>query len=228
MPAGTPRPASTPRSSRTTTPAPGRTRCAACTSSGPDRRASSSGSSRARSSTWRPTSIPTSPTYGQWVGVSLSADNFHQIYVPPGYAHGFCVVSEVAAGRVQVHGLLRPGRRGRRHVERPGARHRLADDRPDPVAPRPATTRRCVGRARRPTKAPRRCPERAAATLSATNDKRGEPITRLALSVVPVCLATSGANGGGQRPRRSDRSPAARASPAPARPRCCRPSRWPS
>ncbi len=39
---------------------------------------------------------PDSPTYGQWVGVSLSADNFHQIYVPPGYAHGFCVVSEVA------------------------------------------------------------------------------------------------------------------------------------
>lgn len=39
---------------------------------------------------------PASPTYGQWVGVSLSADNFRQIYVPPGYAHGFCVVSDVA------------------------------------------------------------------------------------------------------------------------------------
>jgi len=39
---------------------------------------------------------PASPTYGQWVGVSLSADDFRQIYVPPGYAHGFCVVSEVA------------------------------------------------------------------------------------------------------------------------------------
>jgi dTDP-4-dehydrorhamnose 3,5-epimerase len=39
---------------------------------------------------------PGSPTYGQWVGVSISADNFQQIYVPPGYAHGFCVVSEVA------------------------------------------------------------------------------------------------------------------------------------
>lgn len=39
---------------------------------------------------------PASPTYGQWVGVELSADNFRQIYVPPGYAHGFCVVSEVA------------------------------------------------------------------------------------------------------------------------------------
>ena len=39
---------------------------------------------------------PASPTYGQWVGVSLSADNFRQLYVPPGYAHGFCVVSEFA------------------------------------------------------------------------------------------------------------------------------------
>lgn len=39
---------------------------------------------------------PASPTYGQWVGVYLSADNFRQIYVPPGYAHGFCVVSEIA------------------------------------------------------------------------------------------------------------------------------------
>jgi dTDP-4-dehydrorhamnose 3,5-epimerase len=39
---------------------------------------------------------PGSPTYGQWVGVTLTSDNFRQIYVPPGYAHGFCVVSEVA------------------------------------------------------------------------------------------------------------------------------------
>lgn len=39
---------------------------------------------------------PGSPTYGHWVGAELSADNFRQIYVPPGYAHGFCVVSDVA------------------------------------------------------------------------------------------------------------------------------------
>ncbi len=39
---------------------------------------------------------PASPTFGHWVGVNLSADNFRQLWVPPGYAHGFCVVSEVA------------------------------------------------------------------------------------------------------------------------------------
>ena len=37
-----------------------------------------------------------SPTYGEHVGVSLSAENHRQIYVPPGLVHGFCVTSESA------------------------------------------------------------------------------------------------------------------------------------
>jgi dTDP-4-dehydrorhamnose 3,5-epimerase len=37
-----------------------------------------------------------SPFFGRWVGVTLSADTHQQIYVPPGFAHGFCVVSDVA------------------------------------------------------------------------------------------------------------------------------------
>ncbi|HUO86516.1 MAG TPA: dTDP-4-dehydrorhamnose 3,5-epimerase [Thermoanaerobaculia bacterium] len=37
-----------------------------------------------------------SPTFGHWVGERLSDDNFRQLWVPPGFAHGFCVVSEIA------------------------------------------------------------------------------------------------------------------------------------
>jgi dTDP-4-dehydrorhamnose 3,5-epimerase len=39
---------------------------------------------------------PDSPTFGQWVGEILSADNKRQLWVPPGLAHGFVVLSEVA------------------------------------------------------------------------------------------------------------------------------------
>jgi len=39
---------------------------------------------------------PNSPTFRKWVGVELSDDNLRQFYVPPGYAHGFCVISETA------------------------------------------------------------------------------------------------------------------------------------
>jgi dTDP-4-dehydrorhamnose 3,5-epimerase len=37
-----------------------------------------------------------SPTFGQWEGFELSDDNMHVLYCPIGFAHGFCVISEVA------------------------------------------------------------------------------------------------------------------------------------
>ena len=39
---------------------------------------------------------PDSSTFGKHVGVELSDENHLQFWVPPGYAHGFCVLSEVA------------------------------------------------------------------------------------------------------------------------------------
>jgi dTDP-4-dehydrorhamnose 3,5-epimerase len=37
-----------------------------------------------------------SPTYGEWEAAELSEDNFQMLYVPVGFAHGFCVLSDVA------------------------------------------------------------------------------------------------------------------------------------
>lgn len=37
-----------------------------------------------------------SPTFGRWVGMRISGDDFRQLWIPPGFAHGFCVLSDVA------------------------------------------------------------------------------------------------------------------------------------
>lgn len=50
-----------------------------------------------------------SPTWGKWISVNLDADNRQQLYVPPGYAHGFCVVSESADVVYKCTSLYKPG-----------------------------------------------------------------------------------------------------------------------
>ncbi len=49
-----------------------------------------------------------SPTYGQWVGLTLSAQQVHMLYIPPGFAHGFCVLSEIADFTYKVTGEYSP------------------------------------------------------------------------------------------------------------------------
>ncbi|MDX8403772.1 MAG: dTDP-4-dehydrorhamnose 3,5-epimerase [Mariprofundaceae bacterium] len=51
---------------------------------------------------------PDSATYGQWVGVELSEENHRQLWIPPGYAHGFCVLSDVADFQYKCTALYHP------------------------------------------------------------------------------------------------------------------------
>jgi dTDP-4-dehydrorhamnose 3,5-epimerase len=49
-----------------------------------------------------------SPTFGRWTAQYLSAENFRQLYVPPGCAHGFCVLSERAQVEYKCTALYDP------------------------------------------------------------------------------------------------------------------------
>jgi len=50
-----------------------------------------------------------SPMFGKWVGALLSEDNQQQLYVPPGFAHGFCTLSEQADFLYKCTDLYTPG-----------------------------------------------------------------------------------------------------------------------
>lgn len=52
---------------------------------------------------------PDSPTFGRHVGVELSDENHRQFYVPPGYAHGFCVLSNTADFLYKCTDYYHPG-----------------------------------------------------------------------------------------------------------------------
>lgn len=49
-----------------------------------------------------------SPTFGQWFGVMLTAENKRSLWVPPGFAHGFCVTSETAEFAYKVTDFYAP------------------------------------------------------------------------------------------------------------------------
>jgi dTDP-4-dehydrorhamnose 3,5-epimerase len=53
-----------------------------------------------------------SPTFGHSVGIPLSADNHRQIYIPRGFAHGFCVLSQTALIIYKCSDYYRPQEEG--------------------------------------------------------------------------------------------------------------------
>ena len=55
---------------------------------------------------------PDSPTYGQWYGVELSAENHLQFLIPRGFAHGFSVLSEEAIFTYKCDNLYAPQAEG--------------------------------------------------------------------------------------------------------------------
>jgi dTDP-4-dehydrorhamnose 3,5-epimerase len=55
---------------------------------------------------------PDSPTFGRWAGVELDAESHEQLYVPLGFAHGYCVLSDVADVEYKVTSFYDPATEG--------------------------------------------------------------------------------------------------------------------
>ena len=49
-----------------------------------------------------------SPNFGRWIGVELSLENRRQLYIPEGFAHGFCVLSATAVVSYKCSEAYRP------------------------------------------------------------------------------------------------------------------------
>ena len=55
---------------------------------------------------------PDSPTYGKHIAVELTEDNHRQFFIPRGFAHGFCVLSDVAVFQYKVDNYYHPASEG--------------------------------------------------------------------------------------------------------------------
>ena len=72
---------------------------------------------------------PDSPTYKQWEGHELDGESHRQLFIPPGFGHGFCVCLTMRPGRRHLPplDLPRPGAGVGRGLGRPRAGDRVAD-----------------------------------------------------------------------------------------------------
>jgi dTDP-4-dehydrorhamnose 3,5-epimerase len=55
---------------------------------------------------------PGSPTYGQWAGAELTAEGGKQLFVPRGFAHGYCTLTDDTELFYKVDGVYSPGHEG--------------------------------------------------------------------------------------------------------------------
>ena len=69
---------------------------------------------------------PSSPTFRKWVGVVLSANNKRQLWVPPGFAHGLCALSDTVDVIYKCTALYAPEYERSIIWKRSRYRHRLA------------------------------------------------------------------------------------------------------
>ena len=67
-----------------------------------------------------------SPTYGRWEATRLTADEGEQLFVPRGFAHGFCTLEPDTVVAYKVDAFYARGERQRSDLERPHAGDRLA------------------------------------------------------------------------------------------------------
>ena len=123
-----------------------RTSCAGSTSRPRPGRRSWSAARGGGSATSPSTCAATRPPIGQWEGYELDDENHRQLFVPVGFGHGFCVLSESAD--VTYSSRATTTRRPRRdRLGRPRRRRRVADRRSGPLRARPQ--RAAPGRDRR-------------------------------------------------------------------------------
>ena len=93
---------------------------------------------------------PSSPTFARWYGVELSDEGPRQLYMAPGFGHGFCVLSELADLHYKVSRLYDPADEGGLIWNDSEIGIRLADRQTDRVGPRRRLSRPAAARSREP------------------------------------------------------------------------------